>query len=660
MRGSRWIGWILALWVAAVAAEAQFQAKTVTLTADERQQLTQGCDRLRERLKALRVQSLNTGKPAAELLPDVEIYLDAVDRNLRENLFFSSGNVKQAQDCLKEGEARAEALKEGRAPWTQQTGVILLGYRSQVDGSVQPYQLFVPHDYDFTARKPRRLDIFLHGRGDNFNEPAFLYDHGWAKGDFGKEGPKDLALFPYGRGNNGWRYAGEQDVFEALADCERRYPVDDDRVTLRGFSMGGHGVWHIGLQHPGIWAAISPGAGFVETKRYKNITEPLPDWQNLLLHFSDPLDYALNAKNLPVLPYVGELDSFYTQHQLMYAAFKQEGAPYTDFLGIQTPHRYEPKALEALLAALIPVHRQSEAETVDFVTYTLRFAECKWVKVEGLEQHWLRAEVHARRSQEGITLQTRNIAALRLELRDWKGGSVRIDGQQLEVGSGDGDRSRGPSRAMSVSTLSLVKAGGRWSLGERLGLWKRPGMQGPIDDALFGPILAVAGTGKPWNDAAGWWTGQELQQFREGWERYCRATLPETTDAALTATQIRGNNLYLFGDPGSNAVLRRLLPKLPLRWTRDTFTLARKTFATGDHMPLLIFPNPESPAHYIVLNCGFTFSRADRDGSNAQQYPHLPDYAVIRFQRDHYTDDRTKDVELAGFFDENWRQPLSQ
>ena len=124
---------------------------------------------------------------------------------------------------------------------------------------------------------------------------------------------------------------------------------------------------------------------------------------------------------------------------------------------------------------------------------------------------------------------------------------------------------------------------------------------------------------------------------------------------ALTAADIHDKNLYLFGDPGSNAVLRRLLPKLPLRWTKDTITLAGKTFAAHDHLPTLIFPNPENPQRSVVLNIGFTFSRADMDGSNSQQYPHLPDYAILRISPDAFTDERAKNTEITGFFDENWQ-----
>jgi len=70
---------------------------------------------------------------------------------------------------------------------------------------------------------------------------------------------------------------------------------------------------------------------------------------------------------------------------------------------------------------------------------------------------------------------------------------------------------------------------------------------------------------------------------------------------------------------------------------------------------MLVYPNPESPGHYVVIDCGLTWSRADWQGSNALQYSHLPDYAVIRYDPDHYSDDHRKNAELAGFFDERWK-----
>jgi hypothetical protein len=281
---------------------------------------------------------------------------------------------------------------------------------------------------------------------------------------------------------------------------------------------------------------------------------------------------------------------------------------------------------------------------VHFVTYTLRWPECKWVTVQGLDRHWDRAEVHARVAHEGsVAVTTRNVSALRLS-PPGKIRTLTLDGQDVRVN---------PSEA----PFSVVRSNGKWRSGTPKGLRKKHGLQGPIDDALFGPVLAVSGTGAPWSPELQRWSGQELQRFRDGWDEYLRGTLPERTDRALTKDDIKRNNLYLFGDPGSNAVLARLLPKLPIRWTRERIEVAGKEFSSADHVPMLVFPNPENPERYVVIGCGFTFSRADWQGSNAFQYAHLPDYAVIQFDAAKYSDDHRANAALAGFFTETWSIP---
>jgi hypothetical protein len=283
--------------------------------------------------------------------------------------------------------------------------------------------------------------------------------------------------------------------------------------------------------------------------------------------------------------------------------------------------------------------RTASADAVSFTTYTLRWPACKWVKLLGLERHWERAEVHARRSTGGVTVTTRNVSAFTLTLA--KPAPVEIDGQRL------------PGEV----TGPFLRRGGKWRIGALRGLHKKPGVQGPIDDALFGPVLAVSGTGKPWSERLDRWSNLELQRFRDGWDEYLRGTLPERKDAELTDEDIGDRNLYLFGDPGSNAVLARILPKLPIRWTKDSITVAGRKFSTRDHLPMLVYPNPENPERYVVIGSGFTFSRADWQGSNARQYPHLPDYAVIRYDPERFSDNRREDTVLAGFFDERWRVP---
>ena len=71
---------------------------------------------------------------------------------------------------------RAAALKAGDAPWTRQRGLVVRGYRSKIDGSVQPYGLVMPESLRLRASRDRyRLDFWFHGRGETTSELGFIH-----------------------------------------------------------------------------------------------------------------------------------------------------------------------------------------------------------------------------------------------------------------------------------------------------------------------------------------------------------------------------------------------------------------------------------------------------------------------------------------------------
>jgi hypothetical protein len=43
---------------------------------------------------------------------------------------------------------RAAQLKEGKSPWASQKGQVVRGFRSALDGSVQPVRVTVPDEYE--------------------------------------------------------------------------------------------------------------------------------------------------------------------------------------------------------------------------------------------------------------------------------------------------------------------------------------------------------------------------------------------------------------------------------------------------------------------------------------------------------------------------------
>ena len=92
-------------------------------------------------------------------------------------------------------------------------------------------------------------------------------------------------------------------------------------------------------------------------------------------------------------------------------------------------------------------------------------------------------------------------------------------------------------------------------------------MQGPIDDAFTGSFLCVKGTGKPLNPKVQAWADARLAQFDDDWNHGMRGQIRIKDDVDVTDQDIEENHLILFGDPGSNRLIARVLPSLPLGWT---------------------------------------------------------------------------------------------
>ena len=213
-----------------------------------------GFVQLPDKLKDLRARitrAASSKSPAIRaLIPDVEIYYRAVKDAMAFNEFFSANDVKKAHELLATGVARADQLIAGRAPWTRQKGLVVRGFISRLDRTVQPYGLVIPESYDFDAPRRHRLDIWFHGRGETLSEVNFIHQRQRNAGAYTPS--KTIVLHPYGRYSNAFKFAGEVDVLEALADTRSRYRVDSRRISVRGFSMGGAACWQFAVHYAAV------------------------------------------------------------------------------------------------------------------------------------------------------------------------------------------------------------------------------------------------------------------------------------------------------------------------------------------------------------------------------------------------------------------------
>ncbi len=311
----------------------------VEIPAADREALTRGAAELKaliDELRKLEARGLRLGetssspKPQApglhDLLPDVEIFHKSVDWALRYNQFNHVKEVKLAYEQLEEGKKRAAALQKGEAPWTRQKGLVVRAYRSKIDGSVQPYGMVIPESY--TGGAPTRLDFWIHGRGETLSELAFVDQRMKSPGQIQ---PRDaLVLHPYGRYCCANKMAGEVDLFEALEHAKKFYRIDDDRIMMRGFCMGGAAAWQFGTHFASRWCAVNPGAGFAETPEFLNVFQSedvskIPDYQKKLWRLYNATDYALNLFNVPTIAYSGEIDKQKQAADVMERELKKEG-----------------------------------------------------------------------------------------------------------------------------------------------------------------------------------------------------------------------------------------------------------------------------------------------------------------------------------------------
>jgi dienelactone hydrolase len=639
---------------------------SISIPDSNKQDLLASVQELGKEIDALR-KDLEKKPDLLELLPDVQIYHNAVRYAVTYNEFYDLKEIPIAWNLLKQGMERAKQLRDGKTPWASATGLVARGYLSKIDGSVQPYGLVVPPSFKPDTTHDFRLDLWCHGRGEKLTELSFLNGRQTSPGEFAPR--NTFVLHLYGRYCNANKFAGEIDGLEAMAHVKKHYPIDENRVVIRGFSMGGAACWQFAAHYPGLWAAAAPGAGFSETADFlkvfqKEDVKPT-DYEQKLYHLYDCTDYAGNFYNCPVVAYSGEKDSQKQAADMMEAAMRVEGLKLVHLIGPDTQHKYHSETKQELnrrIDKLAYVGRNPIPGRIRFTTYTLRYNECLWVRIDGLEKHWAKATVHAMQPPEegeaDVQIKTKNVTALTLH---YEPGLCPVDHSEPTVVIDDEEIKTTPVGSDRSWTVHFRKKDDGWHAVEKVDdgiLRKRPGLQGPIDDAFMDSFLVVKPTGKPLNDKVGGWVNAEMTRAIDHWRKQFRGEARVKDDADVDDADIAAHNLILWGDPSSNKVLAKIADKLPIRWDAKSVAVGRDTYNSAQHAPVLIYPNPLNPKRYVVLNSGFTFRDYDYL-NNARQVPKLPDYAVIDLQTPPNARWPGK-VAAAGFFDEEWKLPAER
>jgi hypothetical protein len=654
----------------------------------KRKELTAGLEKLEEKIASLKKSK---SPDAIQFLPDVEIFSKAIRIALTEDGFFDVKEVSGAEKVLAEGLRRADelALADTRIlswrnlgsaanPSTNGYFTTVRGFRSKLDGSLQPYGVVYRPRMTTDGTVEKRADIWCRGRSEKGLEMQFLSQR--MSNPEPAPAPGVIMIHPFGRYCNANKLAGEIDTLEALEHAKSEYRIDPEGVAIRGFSMGGAAAWHLAVHYPDKWFAANPGAGFSETPKFLNVFQsetltPTPFEQTLWKLYDCPY-WALNLRNLPTIAYSGAIDRQKQAADVMAEACWNlpDGNQFelTHVIAPNTAHKVEPKAraeIERRLNLIYENQSKKPRNKLWFTTYTLKYNQCHWLTVERLEKHWEPATVIAtielKEGQHVINVFPTGLTSFSIHF-DPGEISTQISSLPVQIWDGaaffQGNIQRRSDFSWSAHFEKVPQSSGpkfEWRPVSPLtlpqGLAKKHNLQGPIDDAFLSSFLFVAPDGKGQHPEVDQWVQSEWDRALREWHRQMRGDIRVVPIADLKEVDIQENNLILWGDPKSNSKLASILEKLPIRWDATNLSLGTKTFDAKSHVPVMIYPNPLNPERYVVLNSSFTYREYDYL-NNARQVPKLPDWGVIDIRTSPGTRWPGKVAE-AGFFGEKWELP---
>jgi predicted peptidase len=184
-----------------------------------------------------------------------------------------------------------------------------------VDGIRTIYRVYEPRD----VAEPLPVILFLHGAGESGSDGLLQTTVGLGRV---VERYPALVVFPQASRGYGWRGFNLAAAVAALDDAETSFPVDRDRVSVTGISMGGYGTWLLALRQAERFAAAVPVCGGLDGTAH--------------------LTHAQAARRLASIPqwvFHGDRDDIIPvdESRAMVRALKAAGADvrYTEYAGVR-------------------------------------------------------------------------------------------------------------------------------------------------------------------------------------------------------------------------------------------------------------------------------------------------------------------------------------
>ena len=304
--------------------------------------------------------------------------------------------------------AGSKASEVGRDPFPQLRGLFQKAFYSSVDGSLQPYTVYIPQKYDGRTALP--LLVLLHGSGgDQLGDSAGGGKPGWALGLSRRLGARAgrVQLHPLRPGSRPLRLPTSKPKSTSCR-CWMRFSGTTESMRIACTSRAGRWAepvrWGLASRFPDRFAAIMPIAGSADTLLLENARH-IPCW-----YFHGLGDTEVNPGFLKVN------ESAYQRLGLTYYNGLRDRpfvfAPDTDhWVGYRMTGSFT--EIEKILSQY---RRVAFPPSVTLVAPELRHNRAYWVRVDSFEHYWEPAKLTAQIDGNKVQVTSHNVSQFTLFL----------------------------------------------------------------------------------------------------------------------------------------------------------------------------------------------------------------------------------------------------
>jgi pimeloyl-ACP methyl ester carboxylesterase len=539
---------------------------------------------------------------------------------------------------------------------------------SEIDGSVQYFAVTPAHPASGDDSPPA-LFLTLHGAGVEAIGQANAYSHQtWGH----VVAPTNRRPFGFD-----WEDWGRLDAMEVLAIAEQTWQPDPNRIYLTGHSMGGHGVWQIGVTFPDRFAAIGPSAAWPDFWSYAGAAEyedPTPIEQILTRAVSPSrtLTLSRNYRHYGVYILHGERDDN-VPVSLAREMCKHLAEFHTDFAYYERPgagHWWGNACVDwPPMFDFFRNHTRPSPESVRAIEFHTAnpgvSASSNWVTIE--------AQVHALEpSSVVISLdpktrkfagKTENVARLMLDLTELSKPRQREtkDGQADATVLAAGEPVTIELDEQTLENIAWPEAEPRIWLRRGDGQWtaisrpdpagKGPQRYGPFKQAFRHRFMFVYGTqGTEEHNAVIY--GKARYDAETFWYRG-NGAVDVVRDVDFDPSAERDRNVILYGNADTNAAWAALLGESPVQVRRGAVTVGEREMVGEELACLFIRPRPGSDRALVgvVAGSGLAGMRLTERLPYFLSGVAYPDWIVLGPD---VPTDGARGIRAAGFFGNDW------